>query len=110
LLDSDEEQTGQNRKESQRNKKLSKKESDQEPRTHCSPNQLGKRQSQARAEGFTHHNMTGLQYQTEANERRASVCWSKCVDRYTRSGRARFAAISTCSMFNYLEQNSNNCG
>ena len=37
--------------------------------------------------------MTGQQYQNEANERRARGYRLKYVDGYTRSGRARFAAI-----------------
>jgi len=50
-------------------------------------------QSHARPAYFTRYEMTGQQYQTEANERRANGYRLKYVDGYTRSGRARFAAI-----------------
>ncbi len=50
-------------------------------------------QSLARPAYFTRHNMTGQEYQSEANRRRAAGYRLKYVDGYTRSGSARFAAI-----------------
>ena len=50
-------------------------------------------QSHARPAYFTRYEMTHQQYQTEFNERTASGYRLKYVDGYTRSGRARFAAI-----------------